>query len=124
MKKKNRKGKELRNEEETWEGKLKEKKNKRKSERKRNTVNQTQLLNCIVKCKSATVEFQKEDETTQRVSSQVPIFIKPLTLMENMSSQLDGIRSTWTFKLFFWEEAQPILAYWSMVYDGSCHSCA
>jgi len=53
--KKNRKGKKLRNKEETQKGKIKEKKNKRKP--KRDAVNQTQLLNCIVKCKSTTVEF-------------------------------------------------------------------
>jgi len=104
--KKNRKGKELRNEEETQEANIKEKKNKRKSKPKRDTVNQTQLPNCIVKYKSTTVEFQEEDEMTQRVSSQVPIFGKPLTLIENMSSQLNRVRSVQTFKFFFWEEAQ------------------
>ena len=60
---------------------------------------------------------------TQRVSSQVPIFGKPLTLMKNMLSQLDRVRSIQTFKFFFWEKAQPILTNWGMVYDGSCHSC-
>ena len=56
--------KELRNKEETQEEKIKEKKNKRKSECKRDVVNQTQLPNYIVKCKSTTVEFQEENEMT------------------------------------------------------------
>ena len=55
---------------------------------------------------------------TQRVSSWVPIFVKPSTLIENISSQLDGVRSVQTFEFFFWEEVQPILTNWGIVYNG------
>ena len=56
----------------------------------------------------------------QRISSGVPVPVKSCTLMEDVSSCLDGIVAAWTFEVFVGEEPQPIFSNWSVISDGSC----
>ena len=41
---------------------------------------------------------------TQQVTSQIPVVVKPLTLVENMMSQLNRVNTARTFEVLFWEK--------------------
>jgi len=44
------------------------------------------LSNGVSKSKHIRVEFKKQDKVAYQVSSQIPVFIKPPTLIKDMSS--------------------------------------
>ena len=54
----------------------------------------SQLSNCIVKYKNAAIKLKKENEVTQQISSQIPIVVKPLILIENVMSGFNRIKIT------------------------------
>ena len=59
---------------------------------------------------------------TQSISSQIPIIVKPSTLIENVTPQLNRVETAWTLKIFLQEKLQPIFANWSMISNSSCCS--
>jgi len=87
------------------------------------TTGLSQLSNCIIKCKSAAIKLKEENEVTQWISSWIPIVVKPLTLIENVTSGFNRIKTAQTFELFFQEKIQPVFACRYIVYNSSHHSC-
>ena len=81
-----------------------------------------QLSNCIIKCKSIAIKLKEEDEVTQQISSQILIVVKPLILMENVTSRFGKVKITWTFELFFWKKPQSVFTYRYIVYNSSHRS--
>jgi len=69
---------------------MKREKKKRETKRKRrreNTKPSSTWCNMLIvcKCKSIRIEDQEHNEMVQRISSWIPIIVKSLALMENVS---------------------------------------
>ena len=79
-----------------------DKKRKRKRKRKSKIYLEEKLIVC--KCKSIQISNQEHNKMIQRISSRVPIPIKPLTLVKNVSPQFDWIVIAWTRKVQAGEE--------------------
>ena len=60
---------------------------------------------------------------TYCISPQIPIFIKPFTLVKNMTPQFKWVKSTWTTEIFSRKKSQLIFSDRSMIDDSSHHSC-
>ena len=75
---------------------------KRKRKRKSKIYLEEKLI--VYKCKSIRISSQEHNKMIQCVSSRVPIPIKSLTLMKNVSPQFDWIVIVWTQKVQAGEE--------------------
>jgi len=57
-----------------------------------------------VKCESTWIEFKKNHQLTKYISYQIPTFVEPLAIMENMASGFDWVKSAQTIKFFSWKK--------------------
>ena len=77
--------------------KKQEKKTKQKKKRRENCrmpPELSQLNNGIFKCKCTTVKFQEESKVTYCIFSWIPIFVKRFTLLKNITSQFNQVKTT------------------------------
>ena len=96
----------------------KQKKKRKKKKKSRNTTTSI-LCNTFSKEKGIQVRFQKSNEVANSISSQIPIFIEPLTLMQNVMSSFNWMSTTQTAKFLPREELKAIFSYWSIISNSS-----
>jgi len=57
-----------------------------------------------MKRESARIELEKSHQLTKCVPHQIPIFVEPLAIVEDMASGFDWVKPTRTIKFFSWEK--------------------